>query len=147
MKISWGVKITILYTGFVILIVTLVTMAMNQKVELVSKDYYEQELRFQDRINKSNLSKSLEIPLTWEVKQGMLQLNFPEQFKNRKIDGSIYFFRPSDEAFDKTVSIPNSDSVTRNISTSQLKKGLYKIQISWKVDSDEFYNEGFINVN
>lgn len=147
MRISWGYKITILYLGFVALIVCLVTMAMRQKVDLVSKDYYEQELKFQDKINKTNRSNALKEPLTWEIKPGELKLKFPQQFNGKQINGNIYFFRPSDATLDKTIPIPTDTATVKNISTQQLKRGLYKIQISWEVNKEEYYNEGIIQIN
>jgi hypothetical protein len=39
-KISWGYKIAALYIGFVLLVLFMVFMAMQQKIELVSPDYY-----------------------------------------------------------------------------------------------------------
>lgn len=147
MRISWGIKITVLYLGFVALVIALVSMAMRQNVDLVSKDYYEQELKFQDKINKSNRSQALKEPLTWEVKQGALLLKFPEQFQGQKISGSIYFFRPSDAAMDKIISLPGDTNLSVNIATDKLNRGLYKIQISWEVNNEEYYNEGIIQIN
>lgn len=147
MRISWGYKITILYVGFVALIVCMVTMAMRQKVDLVSKDYYEQELKFQDKLNKTNRANALKEPLTWEIKQGVLQLKFPQQFNGQKINGSICFFRPSDASLDKTITIQADTAAVQIISTHQLKKGVYKMQISWEVNKEEYYNEGIIQVN
>jgi len=147
MRISWGFKITVLYVGFVALILSMVSMAMRQKIDLVSTDYYEQELKYQDKINKIDRAHALENPLTWEVKQGLLILKFPEQFKGQKINGSIYFFRPSDASLDKTIPIPADSASVQNISTQELKKGLYKVQISWGINNKEFYNEGIIQIN
>jgi hypothetical protein len=147
MRISWGIKITVLYLGFVALILTLVSMAMRQNVDLVSKDYYEQELKFQDKINKTNRSQALREPLTWEVKQGSLLLKFPEQFKGQKISGSIYFFRPSDASMDKTIPLSTDTALSVNISIDKLNRGLYKMQVNWEVNKEEYYNEGIIKVN
>ncbi|MDF2438686.1 MAG: hypothetical protein K0Q95_3062 [Bacteroidota bacterium] len=147
MKISWGYKITILYVGFVGLIVCMVSMAMRQKVDLVSKDYYEQELNFQDKINKTNRSNELSEPLRWELKQDALQLKFPAQFKAQKIAASVYFFRPSDSSMDKTIPLSADSSLVRNISTEKMQRGLYKIQINWNVGKEEYYNEGIIQIN
>ncbi|MBK6834853.1 MAG: FixH family protein [Bacteroidetes bacterium] len=53
---SWGVRITALYLACVALIVTLVFVSANQDIELESKDYYAQELKYQknDALNNSN---------------------------------------------------------------------------------------------
>lgn len=145
--ISWGFKIAVLYTGFVLLILTMVGLTIREKVELVSTDYYNQELNYQDKIDKVNRTNTLKEQLRWEMKQNTLVLKFPEQFKEQKITGSIYFFRPSDAALDKTILLPTNISGIRNISTAQLKKGIYNMQICWEVNEEAYYNEGIIQIN
>lgn len=143
---SWGVKITLLYSGFVLLIVTMVSMSMSQKVDLVSKDYYEQELQFQDKINQMDRTKALSEQLSWQVKNGELVLDFPDQFKGQKTFGKIFFFRPSDSALDKRFAIQADTMDLKSISMRSLKKGLYKMQINWEVENIQYYNEGFIQI-
>lgn len=144
---SWGIKITVLYSSFVILIVTMVGMATKQKIDLVSSDYYEQELKYQDKINRINRTEALEQGISWSVQKDKLILSVPNQFKGKTITGKVYFFRPSDAGFDNTVEIPNDTLSNKEISTINMKKGMYKIQIDWKSDNNEYYNEGVIQLN
>ena len=62
-KIGWGTKITLLYLAFVVLIVTLVTKSMHQTFDLVSGDYYNQELKYQDVIDASKNQAGLSAPV------------------------------------------------------------------------------------
>ena len=146
MQLSWGIKITVLYAGFVILIVTMVSLTMREKVDLVAKDYYEQELSYQDKINVINRTKTLSEPVTWQVKPDSLVMQFPKQFTGRQIQGSIYFFRPSDASMDITVPLAADTSNIRSIATTALNKGVYKMQVSWEVDKQTYYNEGIIHI-
>lgn len=147
MQLSWGIKIMVLYAGFVILIVTMVSLTMREKVDLVAKDYYAQELNYQDRINKVNRTNALEQPLTWQVQPGALVLKFPEEFRKREIAGSIYFFRPSDASMDTTVHVLADTTGVQIISTAKLNKGVYKIQVNWEAGKESYYNEGTIRIN
>ena len=45
MKLSWGYKIMFVYTAFVAGIGFLAFKANNEKFDLVTKDYYDQELK------------------------------------------------------------------------------------------------------
>ena len=47
---SWGIKIAIVYVGFMALIISMVIVSSSSKSELVAKDYYAQELNYQQRI-------------------------------------------------------------------------------------------------
>ncbi len=147
MQLNWGLKIGILYGGFVILILVMVGMAMNQKFDLVSKDYYEQELKYQDRIDKTNRTQALKEQMTWQVNPDVLQLKFPTQFKGQSIKGTVYFFRPSDERMDKKINISVDSSLCFRINRDQLKKGYYKMQIDWNVNNQDYYNESVIKFN
>lgn len=147
MQLNWGIKIVILYVGFVILIVTMVGLTMREKVDLVATDYYAQELSYQDKINTVNRTKALDKSLEWEMESGTLVLKFPGQFIGQDIRGSVYFFRPSDASLDITVPIPSTrDSICRVVTTS-LNKGAYKMQVSWEVNKQAYYNEGIIHIH
>ena len=77
---NWGLRIIILYLSFVALIVTLVSLCMGRKVELVSKDYYKQELEYQGKIdaikNEGALNSSPEIIMD----QKNLYITFTPEF-------------------------------------------------------------------
>lgn len=143
---SWGYKITILYAGFVLLIAGMVTLSVRQKVDLEADDYYEQELKFQSRIDEIKRTEALNVPLAWEVRPGAIQLKFPPQFEGQQISGSIYFLRPSDATLDKTIPVRATTSTVQSIPTLQLKSGIYKMQLSWRVNNTDYYNEGIINI-
>ena len=143
---SWGVKITMLYTGFVLLIATMVSLSISQKVDLVSKDYYEQELQFQNKINLMDRTKLLSEQLSWQVQNDELVLDFPDQFKGQQTSGKVFFFRPSDAVLDKNFELQTDTLNTKSMSIKKMKSGLYKIQINWEVENIQYYNEGFIQI-
>ena len=135
-----------LYAGFVLFIATMVSMSISQKVDLVSEDYYEQELQFQDKINLFDRTQALSNQLSWQVQKDKLTLDFPAQFRGKQTSGKVFFFRPSDAVLDKSMKIQADTLTTKSISIKTLKKGLYKIQINWEVENIQYYNEGFIQI-
>jgi hypothetical protein len=141
LKISWGVRITILYIGFVLLIGVMVFMCMNQKIDLVSKDYYEKELVFQRKINEMNNAALMDEKITHRFSDKDLEIQFPECFKGKVVKGNIVLFRPSDEKLDyHEVLTLDQDNIQR-IDLNVLKKGMYKIQIDWQVNETSYFNE------
>ena len=60
---SWGWKITILYLGFVGMILTFVIASTQQDFHLVSEDYYAEEIAYQTRIDQTAAAQSLRDPL------------------------------------------------------------------------------------
>ncbi len=141
---SWGLKITILYISFVVFILGLVMLTMRQKVDLVAEDYYAQELKFQEKIEKLKRANLLLEPLQWKVENKQVQINFPAEFKNKKISGVVNLFRPSDASLDKVIKIQSDTSRSLIIDVKDLTSGAYKLQIDWQVENTKYYNEGVI---
>lgn len=146
MKINWGFKIVLFYAGFMTLIVSMVTLAMRERIDLVSKDYYQQEIAFQEKLDRSLNSDSLHIPLQWEVESASIIFRFPAEFKPEELSGDIVLFRPSDKELDRKFTVSASIDGSQVISTDDLAKGVYKIQVHWEGQGKKYYNEGVITI-
>ena len=49
---NWGNKIMLSFSVFVAIIITMVVVSMKQDVFLVSEDYYDKEVKYQNQIDK-----------------------------------------------------------------------------------------------
>lgn len=143
---SWGVKIAILYCSFVALIVSMVFLSMNQQVDMVTKNYYEQELLYQDRIDAINRTTALEEQLSWVISGNQVTLKFPLSAKGKINSGTMYFFRPSNEADDRTLKLEPDTSLVRTLSLPEMNPGFYQLKVNWKSGDQEYYNESGINI-
>jgi len=143
---SWGIKITILYTGFVILISSLVFISATNKSELVAKDYYAQELKYQDRIDALDNEKRLQISIEHEITANVIILTYPQSEINKTFNGEILFFRPSDASKDLKLKLKFSENGKQLIEKSKLIKGIYKMCITWKNNNTTFYKEEIITI-
>lgn len=138
---SWGIRITILYVGFVALIGTMVYLSMRQNVDLVSADYYQKELDFQNQLDRMNESKKLTAQP--EVKPGVDQVSilFPAEFRNQKISGSVNFYRAADASRDFQMDIATDTAGVQQIANDKFISGAYTVKISWSAAGKNYYNE------
>ncbi|HEY1040956.1 MAG TPA: FixH family protein [Bacteroidia bacterium] len=143
---SWGIKISIVYIGFVLLIVGMVLVSFNNKSELVTKDYYMQELNYQQRIDAIHNEKSLEETVTYQVTSEGISFAIPKVENSKKIEGEILLFRPSDSSKDITVKISPDTNGVQKINKSLLSKGIYKMSITWKNNNLSYYKEEVITI-
>ena len=143
-NISWGTKIAVLYSSFVLMIGVMVYVCVNQQVDLVSDDYYERELAFQDKINEMNNANSLPEKITHTIFASEIQLQFPSLFKGQKVQGEIYFFRPSDKSKDVKMNVNLNDNMQQVIDLISLSKGMYKMQINWSTNEKKYFSEEVI---
>ena len=143
---NFGGKIVVLYLSFVALILTLVFMCFGQKVELVSKDYYAQEIAFQDKINAVNNEKSLNGSINHSVIGNEVILTIDSTLLSNDFEGTIVFFRPSDSSKDVKIKM-NFNNYTQIINGSSLIHGAYKLQLTWVTNHTKYFKEEVIFIN
>lgn len=144
--ISWGFRITVLYLGFVAIILTLVITCFSHKSELESKDYYAKELKFQDRINATANYNQLARPITYHVMDRSVQIRLPKEILSDQLTGTIFFMRPSDASKDKTILLKTDEEGAQMIDPGFVK-GVYKMQITLKSGDKSYFKEAVINFN
>lgn len=139
MKWDWGKGIALSFILFCGFIIWIVVQAFQQNIDLVSDTYYQDELVYQDRIDqKSNLFASgVDVSITQELDQ--LIFIFPKQFEQPV--GEVKFYHPSRSIFDKTFELLLDNNNEQRISITDILKGKYKIQISWKAGEKDYYEE------
>jgi len=139
-KINWGTGIVIamvLFMAFILQFVYRSVAIDKYNHELVSEDYYKDELYYQQEIDKINNGNQLEQNVSMErVKQGFL-ITFPQQMEASSITGTAYFQRPSNKRLDFKQTISLSDSKLL-IEHTNLVSGKWKVKIDWKYDDKEY---------
>ncbi|MBA3680366.1 MAG: FixH family protein [Bacteroidetes bacterium] len=143
---NWGIRITIVYTGFVILISSLVFISATNKSELVTKDYYSQELKYQDRIDAIENEKKLNLTIEYAIEEDQIILTYPQTEINKTFNGEVLFFRPSDASKDLKLNLNFDIDGKQVIKKSKFIKGIYKMCITWKSNDKTFYKEQIINM-
>src|SRR4051812_22656910 len=128
MKINWGAGIAMLYTGFVAMILLLVGMSLSQKIDLVTEHYYEEELGFQEKIDKTKRSAALAEPIKWEVTDAGITIIYPDK---KQVTGKINLYCPSNDKNDRHFLI-SSKNDRQFIKSTDIPAGTYKLQIDWK---------------
>jgi hypothetical protein len=146
-KWNWGTGIALVYTIFAMSMIALVASSFSKKLDLDSKDYYAQELVFQNQIDKSNRARALASSVKWEVTKGKIIITYPQQFVGRKLIGNAFLFKPSDNNADVNFQIKTDEQLKQEISTSTLSKGMYKIRIDWAVGKETYFNEGAVVIH
>ncbi len=88
---NWGYKILFVYLFFIAGILVLVYKSSSQKVDLVTKDYYQKELKYEQKIDEAERAQSLSSPLQYEVNHNKVSIYFPEEMRGKKITAKPFF--------------------------------------------------------
>lgn len=146
MKISWGWKITLSYILFFIIIMSFVFFSFTQDVNLVTENYYEKELEYQNHIDKVNRTNSLPEKLEISYNKDLIKAEFPNMFIDEEIKGNFVLYRPSNGKEDITIPIELTEN-KQFIGTEKLSTGLWRLKVDWNAKGISYFNEKLIMIN
>lgn len=135
---DWGKGILLTIIGFVALIMTLVVISVRMDgIELVTDNYYQAEINYQDRIDQQSLALRLDrTVITYHSIDKNLVLDLPSG-----TNGKLQLFRPSDSTLDREIAVSVLDSNRTSVSLNDLKPGYWKVQLSWTEAGKNYYEE------
>ena len=141
---NWGKWIVLSFVLFTLFIGTLVVVCVREDISLVSPDYYQQELVFQDQIERIRNTEMLKGKPVIQLLNQALVVQFNQ---SQSIDGgNLLLFRPSDNHYDKSYALPSPGGDTQQFDISNLPRGMYKARLLWKMQSKEYYLEEIVNL-
>jgi hypothetical protein len=111
-------------------------------IELVTENYYEAEINYQDRIDEE--SSALRLNRT--------VISYSTMGKNLVLDlptgttGKLQLFRPSDSKLDREILVDVIGSGSTSVALDDLKPGYWKIQLSWTEEGKNYYEEKKITI-
>ena len=140
MKINWGHKILIVYLLFVGGIVFLAIISLRQKFDLVQKDYYGAELKYQEVIDASVRAHRQIGGIQLWVKEGTLAIQLPDAFKGEKVIGVANLYFAADENKDLSQKVAFSNAQV-SLPLKQNMKGNYTLKLEVVKDGISYYYE------
>lgn len=133
---NWGYKLMVVFGLFALLIGTLVYKSMHTKFELVTKDYYKDELKYQDRIDAKNAAATIsDVSIVQE--NDSIKIQFPKEIANNITNGNVWFYCKTDEVKDKHINFNNAFAIAK----TQLNKTYYQAKISYQAGGVNYYSE------
>jgi len=136
---NWGNRIVLAFVCFAGFIGYMVVRAFQEDFDLVTEDYYAREINFQQKLEKLAITESTGRSV--KVKQELA--NVVVEFPDHAAEGTIEFYHPSREMFDKRYKI-DLNSGSQLISKEDLIPGNYRININWTADGQDFLQESKI---
>jgi hypothetical protein len=140
MKMNWGHKILIVYLLFVGGILLLAFKSSQQKFDLVQKDYYGAEIKYQEVINAKKQAAALGADFKTELRSEFLHIILPEPLRWAKTMGEAHLYCISDENGDlkNQVNTLNGEFNVRLLSTM---KGNYTLILTLHQNGVDYYFE------
>lgn len=141
---NWGKGIVIAFVGFALFIGVLVAVCVRQEMSLVSPDYYQQELDFQDQIERiENTAMLKQLPVI-SIVNDTLKLAYGN-LSNTK-NGVLKLTRASSARHDVKFDVPDNNLLEVSFPLRNLPRGRYKGSFAWAMDGKEYYIDQSIDL-
>ncbi|RMD98995.1 MAG: hypothetical protein D6814_06410 [Calditrichaeota bacterium] len=139
----WPLGIIIVYSVFVLFLLGVFVFSRFHQVELVSKSYYDDELHYQQQINRMQRTQDQEVSPVIRYRRSSKQVavEFPREMARPDTRGRIVFFRPSNARLDFAVPLQLDEQGRQLISAGSIATGLWKVKIEWQTAEAEYYHE------
>lgn len=143
MKINWGTGIVLAFVAFISFILYFVVrMSTDNSAnhDLVTEEYYKQELAYQNEIDASKSALEMQAKLKFVKSKEGMTIFFPEKFDPEQITGTVSLYRPSNKHLD--IDFPISLSKTHLlIPDNSLVDGRWDITVKWQYQGKTFLHK------
>jgi nitrogen fixation protein FixH len=138
----WGTGIALVYASFAVATVGFAVYAMDQRVDLVSEDYYAHALG-QDRhmaavANAAALGDAFRLDVSEDGR--LVTLTW---IGGARPDGggTATLYRPSSAAADRMLAVAPDSLGVQRIDLARLPAGRWQAQIQWRAQGRDYYVE------
>lgn len=144
----WPIGIATFFAILIFALATWAVVAHRNREELVSTDYYEQEMAYQQQINRLRRSADSGVSIGYAPvgQGGVIRIAWPLASRPADAQGRVRLYRPSEAALDREVPLLVGADGIQNINAGTLKPGLWKVRVHWGPEVSGYYAEGSVVV-
>ncbi len=136
----WPVAIIGYFVLGITFLVIFIVWSARQREDLVSNNYYETEIRYQEQVDRLIHSQEFEsLPIvTYESARQTIVITLPKG-RSKDASGTVRLYRPSDARLDRELSLTVDDQGVQLLDARPLPPGLWKVRVQWTVAGREYY--------
>lgn len=137
----WPVCIVTFFALAIAGCVAFVIFCNMHPTELVARDYYEQELRYQSQLDQMQRAQALpgRAEVAFDPSSRQITVAVPVTTPGRAPTGHIELYRPSAAVQDRKLPLNTSDQGKQNVDASALDPGLWRVKITWNDGAQDYY--------
>jgi len=137
----WPYGIMLTFVLFISGTVALIVIACTHRTDLITADYYADELKFQSRLDQLNRTAQLSerVAVSFDAARQSILLALPPATVNAETTGQVHLYRPSAIDRDVVLKLELSATGSQTIDAAGLLPGLWKVRIEWSAENREYF--------
>jgi hypothetical protein len=138
---NWGNRLLLVFVAFAGLISYMVYRCVLMPVNLVTSEYYKDELSYQDVIDATKNANALSTNTSIVQVASNVAIQLPDEMKQHPVKGTILFYCPSDISNDRHIELSVDTQAKQLIDIRKFAKGNYMVKIEWSENNKHYYAE------
>lgn len=146
MTLNWGHKLTIFICAFAGMIIVLVYKATQTNFDLVTKEYYKDELVYQQVIDGTTRANKLSEKPSVSKEGTNITLQMPAEMRGLAVTGNVWFYNAADAKRDIKLPLALNSKGQQQISSRLVLPGKYTVKFNWNAGQHQYYSETTIDL-
>ncbi|MBE7501227.1 MAG: FixH family protein [Verrucomicrobiales bacterium] len=136
----WPLGIVAAFAVFILGTASLIVFSIFHREDLVTADYYEQELLHQEHINRLERTHPLrdQVRVAYSPESQQMLIALPPLHANLHPTGSIHLYRPSAAREDRHFDLDLDPLGRQALDTRDLPQGLWRVRIRWTASGHDY---------
>jgi len=138
---NWGYKLLLVFAAFAGLMSYMVYRCVRTPVNLVTNEYYRDELVYQDVIEQKNNARALSGAVLVRQDGEGISIHFPREIQQAGTSGTILFYCASDASRDRKIPVSLDAAGCQRVDARSFFPGQYVVKIQWETNHVKYYSE------
>ncbi len=138
----WPIGVTLFFVLFFCAMAFVVVIAATHRDSLVSSNYYEQEMKFQEQIDSAARATAAGAGLHYDARAGQVVLTVPVAQLAQQLAGSVTLYRAAEPRLDRVFPLAPQPDGTQAFPVSQLAAGPWRMRAAWTAGGLAYFLEG-----
>lgn len=135
----WPICLIGFFTLAILGCVGFVAFCVANPTDLVSRDYYEQEIRHQAQMDRADRGSELGTlaSIEFDSTRRVIALALPAA--HHGAIGQIHLYRPNDAGLDQKIALKLDENGRQQLDAATLRPGRWVVKVTWTFSGREFY--------
>ena len=129
------------FGGMVLFMCYLVYQCTQNPSVMVSNNYYEQELKFQDLIDAKTNTLPFTDSLIMNKESHQITFQIPLSINKEITKASVQLYNRADDKKDRTINLAKNEQGIYALNTIDWGKGNYELKLSIQTGTKQYYKE------
>lgn len=143
---NWGYKILIGFSTFVVGMLCMVGVAMKQSNEMIDENYYEKELKYQDKIDASKNLSAVAEKLSITNSDDAIVLQLPLATIGSNTTGTIECIRAAAQNKDVKIRLQVDATGRQVLPKTLFVNGVYQLRLDWVTNGTPYFHQQVLTV-